>query len=73
MVVALLNGWHTCLQHLMLRVILWKSKFAPWNYVRWLDHCVERLLLRKVGGGYMFAHPLIFEYFADRKQLERTE
>jgi len=73
LVVALLNGWHTCLQHLMLRVILWKSKFAPWNYVRWLDHCVERLLLRKVGGGYMFAHPLIFEYFADRKQLERTE
>ena len=49
LVVALLNGWHTCIQHLILRVILWRKHYAPWNYVRWLDHTVERLLLCKVG------------------------
>ena len=73
LVVALLNGWHTCTQHLILRVILWRKNYAPWNYVRWLNHSVERLLLRKVGGGYMFAHGLIFDYFAEQEQLENSK
>ena len=36
----------------------------PWNYPRFLDYATERILLRKVGGGYIFVHRLLLEYFA---------
>ncbi len=36
----------------------------PWNYARFLDYAAERILLRKVGGGYIFIHRLLMEYFA---------
>ena len=38
--------------------------YAPWNYVAFLDSCAERILLRKVGSGYIFVHRLLLEYFA---------
>jgi hypothetical protein len=31
---------------------------------RFLDYAAERILLRKVGGGYIFVHRLLLEYFA---------
>ncbi len=37
---------------------------ARWSYSRFLDYAAERILLRKVGGGYIFAHRLLLEYFA---------
>jgi hypothetical protein len=36
----------------------------PWGLVRFLDYAAERVLLRKVGGGYIFVHRLLLEYFA---------
>ncbi len=36
----------------------------PWNYTRFLDDTARRILLRKVGGGYIFVHRLLLEYFA---------
>ncbi len=36
----------------------------PWRYARFLDYAAERLFLRKVGGGYIFVHRLLLEYFA---------
>jgi hypothetical protein len=36
----------------------------PWNYARFLDFCTECILLRKVGGGYVFLHRLLMDYFA---------
>ena len=29
------------------------------------DHCVDRIFLRRVGGGYIFVHRLLMEHFAD--------
>jgi hypothetical protein len=29
-----------------------------------LDYATERILLRRVGGGYVFVHRLLQEYFA---------
>jgi hypothetical protein len=37
---------------------------VPWNYIRFLDYAAERVFLRKVGGGYIFTHRLLMEYFA---------
>src|SRR5262249_16223639 len=58
-------GGLTVIQHISLRLMLWQRGFAPLNYAAFLDHCAERILLRKVGGGYLFAHRLLLAYFAD--------
>ena len=50
-------------EHLVLRLLLWKSGSAPLNYAAFLAHAKELLLLRQVGGGYVFVHRLLREYF----------
>ncbi len=30
-----------------------------------LDHCVDLIFLRRVGGGYIFVHRLLMEHFAE--------
>jgi hypothetical protein len=37
---------------------------SPFNKVKFLNYAVSRMLMYKVGGGYMFAHRLMLEYFA---------
>jgi eukaryotic-like serine/threonine-protein kinase len=61
---GLAYGGYACLAHLALRLVLWRSGALPWNYAGFLDYCAERIFLRKVGGGYLFAHRLLLEYFA---------
>lgn len=63
-ITGLLNGGIACIQHLLLRVRLWYERVIPWHYARFLDFAAERILLRKVGGGYIFVHRLLLEYFA---------
>jgi len=57
-------GGETVVRHTLLRLILWRSGAIPWNYTYFLDHCAERIFLRKVGGGYIFVHRLLMEHFA---------
>ncbi|EFH84718.1 helix-turn-helix domain-containing protein [Ktedonobacter racemifer] len=52
------------LEHYVLRALLWLKGEIPWNYVAFLDYAAERILLRKVAGGYMFFHRLLLDYFA---------
>src|SRR5262249_22662616 len=59
-------GGQACLKHLVLRVWLIRNGSTPWNYGRFLDYAAERILLRKVGGGYAFIHRMLLEYFAER-------
>jgi hypothetical protein len=65
-VVGLVVGGDACLKHFILRVWLVRNELAPWNYVRFLDHAAERILMRKVGGGYAFIHRMLLEHFAAR-------
>jgi hypothetical protein len=44
--------------------VLYYSDALPLNYTRLLDYCAERIFLHKVGGGYIFVHRLLMEYFA---------
>jgi hypothetical protein len=64
LLVGLLNGGLSCLRHSVLRLLLWRAGSIPWNYPRFLNYAAERILLRKVGGGYIFVHRLLLEYFA---------
>src|SRR5262249_16685944 len=59
-------GGQACLQHFALRLVLRYKNFAPLNYVRFLDYATVRIFLRKVGGGYVFVHHMLLEYFAAR-------
>ncbi len=61
---ALRGGGIACIQHFTLRFLLWDGASLPWKYARFLDHAAERILLRKVGGGYIFTHRLLLEYLA---------
>ena len=61
---GLANGGSAYIKHYVLRIILCANNYAPWNYIRFLDYAAERVFLRKVGGGYIFTHRLLMEYFA---------
>jgi len=52
------------IQHFTLRFILYRNGHIPWNYTCLLDYAAERIFLRKVGGGYIFVHRLLMDYFA---------
>jgi len=56
-------GGLPCVQHAVLRFLLWHARCIPLNYPRFLDYATDRILLRKVGGGYIFIHRLLLEYF----------
>ena len=63
MLIGLRSGGFACLQHVILRLVLWYHGYAPWHYVRFLEFAAQRVLMRKVGGGYIFIHRLLLEYF----------
>jgi transcriptional regulator with XRE-family HTH domain/energy-coupling factor transporter ATP-binding protein EcfA2 len=60
----LLSGGIACIQHLLLRILLWRRGSIPWNYTRFLNGAADLGLLHRVGGGYVFFHRLLQEYFA---------
>lgn len=57
-------GGITVVRHIALRSVLTLTGHMPWRYARFLDYAAERIFLRKVGGGYIFVHRLLMEYFA---------
>jgi hypothetical protein len=58
--------------HGVLRLILWLSGHVPWRYAGFLDHAANLLFLRKVGGGYIFVHPLLQVFFMELMPEEET-
>jgi DNA polymerase III delta prime subunit len=66
-------GGYPALRHLVIRLLLWRNRSAPLHYVRFLDYAVERLFLRKVGGGYIFTHRTLLEYFASLQEKPQSE
>ncbi len=61
---GVLAGGMPVLRHLNLRITLWISGYAPLRYVRFLEHAAGLGFLRRVGGGYAFAHGMLREHFA---------
>lgn len=49
-------GGLACLQHFVLRLILWWNGYIPWNYAKFLDYATERGFLEGEGGRYRFNH-----------------
>jgi hypothetical protein len=65
---ALWYGGMDVIQHYILRFILWETGNMTWNPVRFLEFAVDRIFLRRVGGGYIFIHRLLLEHFAALNQ-----
>ena len=70
---GLVKGGYHCLQHVVLRLLFVCNGFAPWHYADFLDYATERIFLRKVGGGYMFIHRYMLEYFASLNVDSKAE
>ncbi len=63
-------GGINVMKHLLVRFFLWLHKDLPWNYAHFLDTVVDRLLMHRVGGGYIFIHRLLQDYFS---RLEKQQ
>jgi energy-coupling factor transporter ATP-binding protein EcfA2 len=59
---ALGFGGYACLSHAALRFLLWRHNLFPWKYAPFLEDCTERTLLRRIGGGVQFFHPMLAQY-----------
>jgi hypothetical protein len=57
-------GGYACFSHLILRLLLWRQGALPLDVVPFLDFASDRVLLRRVGGGYIFTHRFLQQYFA---------
>jgi hypothetical protein len=65
-VASLWAGALDVINHLVLRGILLATRATPRHYPQLLDQAVDLILMRKVGGGYIFMHRLLQEHFASR-------
>ena len=68
---GLLFGLYAAVQHYSLRFLLRKS--FPWKAVPFLNNATARVLLRRVGSGYIFTHRLLMDYFADLDSTASSE
>lgn len=62
---ALWYGGIDVIKHVLLRYLLFRAGHLPLRYAHFLDYATERIFLRKVGGGYIFIHRLLLDYFAE--------
>jgi len=66
-------GLRPVIQHTALRFSLALEGVIPQlRYDRFLDYCAALGLLRKVGGGYIFRHRMLMEYFAEQYENTRA-
>jgi hypothetical protein len=59
-----LYGGGNVSKHLILRFLLRLEDSVPWRYARFLDYAAGLILLRRVGGGYIFFHRELQDHFA---------
>jgi hypothetical protein len=65
LIVGLDRGGSAVIKHYALRLTLWLNGYTPFRFIKFLDHCARLILLKKVGGGYIFIHRMLLEYFAE--------
>jgi hypothetical protein len=63
---GLARGGASYLRHRLLIVLLRRQGLVPADLVGFLDYADSRILLRRVGGGYLFIHRLLQDYFPNR-------
>lgn len=64
LVTLFMYGGGNVINHFYLRFLLWLTKESPVRLIRFLEFCVDRVFLHQVGGGYLFIHQMLQDYFA---------
>lgn len=64
LIIGLNRGLAAVIKHYSLRLVLWRSGKIPIKFIPLLDYCAKLILLKKIGGGYIFIHRMLLEYFA---------
>ena len=71
LIFGLIFGGAAFIRHFVLRFFLWWYGYLPGRQlVPFLDEMAARILLRKVGGGYIFIHRTLQDYFAERYEIK---
>jgi phospholipase C len=65
LVAGLIGGGLFASKQFVIRLLFWMCGAVPFKCVSFLEFATEQLFLRKVGGGYIFVHRSILEYFAE--------
>ena len=65
------RGGAAFLKHYALRFVLQFRGMLPKRLIQELDLCASMNFLKKVGGGYMFAHGFLMEYFSTKVPFRR--
>jgi eukaryotic-like serine/threonine-protein kinase len=60
----LCGGGFACIEHLVLRLELYRSNQIPWNFVEFFEQAEARLFIQRSSGSYSFTHRYLQEYFA---------
>ena len=68
LIAALRYGGFAVLKHYTLRLLLLRSGVLPHPLIPFLDYAARLVLLRRVGGGYMFIHRIVLEHVAAQAQ-----
>lgn len=63
LILALYFGGVTALNHGLIRLFVWQEGGLPLNLTRFFAHAVRLNFMRRVGGGYIFIHRLLQDYF----------
>ena len=58
------SGGLACMDHLALRLVLWRCGAIPRDYAAFLKYTSELRLTRQTGGEFRFFHDLLREHFA---------
>jgi hypothetical protein len=69
----ILYGEIAVIEHYVLRWYLWRKGSIPLNYIAFLNYATERILLRRIGGRYIFTHRLLQDYFASIENEGQTD
>lgn len=65
LIIGLNRGLATVIKHYSLRLFFCFYKKTPLKFIPFLDYCAKLILLKKVGGGYIFIHRMLQEHFAN--------
>lgn len=71
--VSLLGGALNGIEHVTTRFLIVLTGKAPFNYIKFLDEAVDRLLLYRAGSGYMFMHNSLLNYLCDSAEDSRSK
>jgi hypothetical protein len=66
-------GGMAVIRHYVLRFILIFKRYTPPKYADFLNYTERLIFLHKVGGGYIFYHRMLLDYFAAMSVEEEIE